>query len=178
MFCFFRHVHPIKVTTAAGFHLFPFRTEQLSPPAPMVLRNSGRVGRRRLREPRRFLKGRLLRNSGRVGRRRLREPRRFLKGRSAGLLFVYASVAFLFMSRLPFCLCLKNLLSIPYISFESAFAGFLYIPYSYVPGPLIQILFYLMFLCCIFQGNTVCFETYVLRRSLFSSFSFFPSFFY
>ena len=71
MFCFFRHVHPIKVTTAAGFHLFPFRTEQLSPPAPMVLRNSGRVGRRRLRE-----------------------PRRFLKGRSAGLLFVYASVAF------------------------------------------------------------------------------------
>ena len=70
----------------------------------------------------------------------------------------------------------SNLL--PYISFESAFAGFLYIPYSYVPGPLIQILFYLMFLCCIFQGNTVCFETYVLRRSLFSSFSFFPSFFY
>ena len=31
-----------------GFHLFPFRTEQLSPAAPMVLRNSGRVGSRRL----------------------------------------------------------------------------------------------------------------------------------
>jgi hypothetical protein len=25
------------VTIAAGFHLFPFRTEKLSPPAPMVL---------------------------------------------------------------------------------------------------------------------------------------------
>ncbi len=27
----------LKVTIAAGFHLFPFRTEKLSPPAPMVL---------------------------------------------------------------------------------------------------------------------------------------------
>ena len=27
-----------------GFHLFPFRTEKLSPIVPMVLRNSGRVG--------------------------------------------------------------------------------------------------------------------------------------
>src|SRR5215208_4656103 len=27
-----------RVTTAAGIHLFPFRTEKLSPPAPMVLR--------------------------------------------------------------------------------------------------------------------------------------------
>ena len=27
-----------------GFHLFPFRTEKLSPATPMVLRNSGRVG--------------------------------------------------------------------------------------------------------------------------------------
>ena len=26
------------VVIAAGFHLFPFRTEKLSPPAPMVLR--------------------------------------------------------------------------------------------------------------------------------------------
>ncbi len=26
-----------RVTTAAGIHLFPFRTEKLSPPAPMVL---------------------------------------------------------------------------------------------------------------------------------------------
>jgi hypothetical protein len=28
----------IRVTMAAGIHLFPFRTEKLSPPAPMVLR--------------------------------------------------------------------------------------------------------------------------------------------
>ena len=27
----------LKVTIAAGFHLFPFRTEKLSPSAPMVL---------------------------------------------------------------------------------------------------------------------------------------------
>ena len=31
----------------AGFHLFPFRTEKLSPPAPMVLHTRGRVGSRR-----------------------------------------------------------------------------------------------------------------------------------
>src|SRR5215204_1531775 len=37
-----------RVTMAAGIHLFPFRTEKLSPPAPMVLRGRlrGRVGRR------------------------------------------------------------------------------------------------------------------------------------
>nr|AOE11705.1 hypothetical protein [uncultured bacterium] len=29
-----------------GDHFFPFRTESLSPIAPMVLVNSGRVGRR------------------------------------------------------------------------------------------------------------------------------------
>jgi hypothetical protein len=36
------------VATAEGSHLFPFRTEKLSPPAPMVLpgRPGGRVGRR------------------------------------------------------------------------------------------------------------------------------------
>ena len=28
----------IKVAMASGFHLFPFRTEQLSPITPMVLR--------------------------------------------------------------------------------------------------------------------------------------------
>src|SRR3990170_579616 len=35
---------------AAGIHLFPFRTEQLSPSAPMVLgaQAPGRVGRRRV----------------------------------------------------------------------------------------------------------------------------------
>ena len=31
-----------------GIHLFPFRTEKLSPITPMVLRNSGRVGSRRI----------------------------------------------------------------------------------------------------------------------------------
>ena len=37
-----------RVTMAAGIHLFPFRTEKLSPSAPMVLRGKlrGRVGRR------------------------------------------------------------------------------------------------------------------------------------
>ena len=40
----------ISVAMAAGTHPFPFRTRQLSPPAPMVLglRNPGRVGRRRI----------------------------------------------------------------------------------------------------------------------------------
>ena len=32
-----------------GFHLFPFRTEKLSPIVPMVLRKSGRVGSRHFR---------------------------------------------------------------------------------------------------------------------------------
>ena len=37
------------VALARGKHLFPFRTEQLSPSAPMVLglKGPGRVGRRR-----------------------------------------------------------------------------------------------------------------------------------
>ena len=39
---------PIPVVIALGFHLFPFRTEKLSPIAPMVLHTRGRVGRRRL----------------------------------------------------------------------------------------------------------------------------------
>ena len=47
---FFRHVYLIEVTIAPGFHLFPFRTEKLSPVTPMVLRNSGRVGSRRFFE--------------------------------------------------------------------------------------------------------------------------------
>jgi hypothetical protein len=41
-------IYKIKVAIAAGHHLFPFRTEKLSPPAPMVLRKSGRVGRCRI----------------------------------------------------------------------------------------------------------------------------------
>ena len=44
---FSHHVCLIQVTTAPGFHLFPFRTEKLSSVTPMVLRNSGRVGSRR-----------------------------------------------------------------------------------------------------------------------------------
>ena len=36
----------IPVVIATGFHLFPFRTEKLSPTAPMVLHTRGRVGRR------------------------------------------------------------------------------------------------------------------------------------
>ena len=39
-----------QVVIVAGFHLFPFRTEKLSPPAPMVLHTRGRVGSRRLLE--------------------------------------------------------------------------------------------------------------------------------
>ena len=47
---FFRHVILIQVAIAPGFHLFPFRTEKLSPVTPMVLRNSGRVGSRRFQQ--------------------------------------------------------------------------------------------------------------------------------
>ena len=43
-----QYVNLIQVAIAQGFHLFPFRTEKLSLVAPMVLRNSGRVGRRHL----------------------------------------------------------------------------------------------------------------------------------
>ena len=42
----------IPVVIASGFHLFPFRTEKLSPTAPMVLHTRGRVGRRQLFQPR------------------------------------------------------------------------------------------------------------------------------
>ena len=35
------------VAIAPGFHLFPFRTEKLSPSTPMVLPIGGRVGSRR-----------------------------------------------------------------------------------------------------------------------------------
>ena len=42
-------LHRFPVAIARGKHLFPFRTEQLSPTAPMVLgpHGPGRVGRRR-----------------------------------------------------------------------------------------------------------------------------------
>ncbi len=44
--------HRLKVTIATGSHLFPSRTEQLSPSAPMVLPFAGgRVGRCQLAPP-------------------------------------------------------------------------------------------------------------------------------
>ena len=46
----------IKVVIALGIHLFPFRTEKLSPTTSMVLRKSGRVDSRRFSK--RELKGR------------------------------------------------------------------------------------------------------------------------
>ena len=45
----YQDVRLIQVVIALGFHLFPFRTEKLSPTTPMVLRKSGRVGSRRFR---------------------------------------------------------------------------------------------------------------------------------
>ncbi len=39
-----QEIFPVVIAT--GFHLFPFRTEKLSPNAPMVLHTRGRVGRR------------------------------------------------------------------------------------------------------------------------------------
>src|SRR5690348_3156488 len=47
------------VVIARGKHLFPFRTEKLSPSAPMVLglRRPGRVGRRRDNYEKPFLRG-------------------------------------------------------------------------------------------------------------------------
>ena len=39
---------------ALGIHLFPFRTEKLSPTTSMVLRKSGRVDSRRFKEESRF----------------------------------------------------------------------------------------------------------------------------
>ena len=44
-----RGSHRFPVAMARGKHLFPFRTEKLSPSAPMVLglKGPGRVGRRR-----------------------------------------------------------------------------------------------------------------------------------
>src|SRR6266542_6349835 len=43
------HIDKLSAVIAVGKHLFPFRTEKLSPPAPMVLGGQppGRVGRRR-----------------------------------------------------------------------------------------------------------------------------------
>src|SRR6188472_4290331 len=57
----------ISAVIASGVHLFPFRTEQLSPTAPMVLgaQAPGRVGRRRITSggprERPFVRSRLMR---------------------------------------------------------------------------------------------------------------------
>ena len=48
----YRYVKVIMAVIASGFHLFPFRTEKLSPSAPMVLQTRGRVGRRQLLDER------------------------------------------------------------------------------------------------------------------------------
>ena len=42
-----QYVSLIQVAIAQGFHLFPFRTEKLSPITSMVLLQSGRVDSRR-----------------------------------------------------------------------------------------------------------------------------------
>lgn len=61
---------PFSVAIARGTHLFPFRTEPLSPSAPMVLggKPPGRVGRRRSlpkrSEPLQMILGRLFSFSG------------------------------------------------------------------------------------------------------------------
>ena len=47
VFRVFPACQPIEVATARGSHPFPSRTGQLSPAAPMVLPQGGRVGRRR-----------------------------------------------------------------------------------------------------------------------------------
>ena len=47
IFLVFKYVTVIQVVIVSGFHLFPFRTEKLSPSAPMVLHTRGRVGSRR-----------------------------------------------------------------------------------------------------------------------------------
>src|SRR6266576_4129191 len=64
---------PFPVALARGKHLFPFRTEKLSPSAPMVLgpRGPGRVGRRRF-----FYAGRLRAARRRSARSRAPRPRR------------------------------------------------------------------------------------------------------
>src|SRR6476469_1529849 len=64
---------PFPVALARGKHLFPFRTEKLSPSAPMVLgpRGPGRVGRRRF-----FYAGRLRAARRGSGESRARPRRR------------------------------------------------------------------------------------------------------
>ena len=53
----------IQVVIVSGFHLFPFRTEKLSPSAPMVLHTRGRVGSRRFFKKREDLVSEMLARS-------------------------------------------------------------------------------------------------------------------
>jgi hypothetical protein len=72
------------VALARGKHLFPFRTEQLSPSAPMVLgsQGPGRVGRRRFFRLTRAALGRLV---GVQGARRAHDQRQAGAGRQVSL---------------------------------------------------------------------------------------------
>ena len=47
---------PLSIPNRLGIHLYPYRTEKLSPMAPMVLRKSGRVGSRRFLKVRRVMR--------------------------------------------------------------------------------------------------------------------------
>ena len=57
------YVTIIQVVIVSGFHLFPFRTEKLSPSAPMVLHTRGRVGSRRFFKKREGLVSEMLARS-------------------------------------------------------------------------------------------------------------------
>ena len=82
-----RSLSQLSAVIAAGVHLFPFRTEKLSPPAPMVLGGQppGRVGRRRIS----FERGResgpfSCRQNGRVAIERAQPAHAFRHGRMRG----------------------------------------------------------------------------------------------
>ena len=74
------------MTIAPGFHLFPFRTEKLSPVTPMVLRNSGRVGSRRF---------------GRVGSRRFISRAPAVITDCGGFFYVFLPAVSFFPGMLP-----------------------------------------------------------------------------
>ena len=93
----------IQVVIVSGFHLFPFRTEKLSPSAPMVLHTRGRVGSRRFS--------------------RRRDPVR--NSRVSLLLFIFFGAGMLaggglvlgFLAWLAFLALLDNLAYIAYIAY-------------------------------------------------------------
>src|SRR3982751_2518619 len=71
-----RRSRKLSVAIARGKHLFPFRTEQLSPSAPMVLvlKGTGRVGRRRFIFERAAPRAALSRSAAFALARRRRSP--------------------------------------------------------------------------------------------------------